>query len=232
MRCLNKMLHGKQAFDAGLAVRALLAALSSSESTYSMDADQTVEIIKALQDDPATNPDDLFQVEWAYLPLLDHHGDAPPKLLWRRLANEPEFFCEVIRLKEEGSHDESTEEEKAIATNAYHLLSEWQFPPGCQTDGSYDGDALSVWLDAVKKQCTDTGHLEIAMTMLGHSLIHVPSDPDGLWIHRSAAGALNVKDAGDIRDGFRTELFNSGGAHWVDPTRRPERELAGQYRAW
>ena len=231
LRCLNKMLHGKQAFDAGLAVRALLAALSSSESTYSGDADQTVEIIKALQDDPAKSPDDLFQVEWAYLPLLDHHGDAPPKLLWRRLANEPEFFCEVIRLKEEGSHDESTEEEKATATNAYHLLNEWQFPPGCQTDGSYDGDALSVWLDAVKRQCTDTGYLEIAMTMLGHSLIHVPSDPDGLWIHRSAAGALNVKDAGDIRDGFRTELFNSGGTHWVDPTGRPDRELAGQYRA-
>ena len=236
LRCLNKMLHDKQPFDAGRAVRALLAALESSESAHSMDAYQTVEIIKALQNDPATSPDDLFRVEWAYLPLLDRHSNESPKLLGRRLATEPEFFCEVIRLvfrskKEEGSHDEPTEEEKAIATNAYRLLSEWQFPPGCRADGSYDGEALSVWLDAVKKECTETGHLEIAMTMLGHSLIHVPSDPDGLWIHRSAAGALNAKDAGDIRDGFRTELFNSRGAYWVDPTGSPEREFAGQYRA-
>ena len=126
--------------------------------------------------------------------------------------------------------EEPTEGRKKIATNAYRLLSEWRTPPGCQADGTYDGDALSTWLDAVKKECSETGHLEIAMTMLGHSLTHVPSDSDGLWIHRSAAAALNAKDVGDMRNGFRTELFNSRGAHWVDPTGKPERELADKYR--
>jgi hypothetical protein len=32
-------------------------------------------------------------------------------------------------------------------------------------------------------------------------------------------------------DGFRTELYNSRGAHWVDPTGASERELATKYRA-
>ena len=82
-----------------------------------------------------------------------------------------------------------------------------------------------------KKECSETGHLEIAMTRVGHVLIHVPADPDGLWIHRAAAAALNAKDAEDMRNGFRTELFNSRGVHWVDPTGRPERELASRYRA-
>jgi len=231
IRCLQRMLHDKQPFDNGRAVRALLAALKSSESARSMDAYGIVEIIKALQSDPNTNPDDLFHVEWAYLPLLDRHNDASPKLLGRRLAIKPEFFCEVIRLvfrskKEERSTEELTEERKNIATNAYRLLSSWRTPPGSGEDGTYDGDALAAWLVAVKKECSDTGHLEIAMTMLGHSLIHVPQDPDGLWIHRSAAAVLNGKDAGDMRNGFRTELFNSRGAHWVDPTGKPERELA------
>lgn len=152
------------------------------------------------------------------------------------MATEPEFYCEVIRLvfrskKEERTTEEATEEGEKIATNAYRLLSEWRTPPGCQADGSYDGDTLSRWLDAVKKECSETGHLEIAMTMLGHSLIHVPPDPDGLWIHHSAAAALNAKDARDMRNGFRTELYNSRGAHWVDPTGKPERELADKYRA-
>ncbi|MHB1353014.1 MAG: hypothetical protein ACYCWA_06845 [Thiobacillus sp.] len=236
LQCLHKMLHDKQPFDGGRAVRALLAALESTEGTHSMDAYQIVEIIKALQDDPTTNPDDLFRVEWAYLPLLDRHTDAAPKLLERRLATEPEFYCEVIRLvfrskKEEHTTEEATAEEEKIATNAYRLLSEWWTPPGCQADGSYDGDTLGRWLEAVKKECSDTGHLEIAMTMLGHSLIHVPSDPGGLWIHHSAAAALNAKDARDMRNGFRTELYNSRGAHWVDPTGKPERELAEKYRA-
>lgn len=235
MRCLNKILHEKQPIDGGRAVRALLAALESTETAHSMDAYETVEIIKALQTDPTTDPEDLFRVEWAYLPLLDRHSDAAPKLLWQRLATEPEFFCEVIRLvfrsKTEERSDEPTEEEKRVATNAYRLLSEWRFPPGCRMDGNFDGDAFGLWLEAVKKECSETGHLEVAMTMLGHVLTHVPADPGGLWIHRRVAAALNAKDAEDIRDGLRTELYNSRGAHWVDPTGAPEKELAAKYRA-
>ena len=236
LRCLNKMLHDKQPIDGRRAVRALLAALESTEGTHAMDAYQTVEIIKALQADPVTRPEDLFRVEWAYLPLLDRHSGAAPKLLSRRLATEPEFFCEVIRIvfrskKDERPSEESTEERKRIATNAYRLLSQWQTPPGCQTDGTFDGDTFNRWLDAVKSECSETGHLEVAMTMLGHALTHVPADPDGLWIHRGAAAALNAKDAEDMRDGFRNELYNARGVHWVDPTGAPERELATKYRA-
>lgn len=32
-----------------------------------------------------------------------------------------------------------------------------------------------------------------------------------------------------MRDGFSMEAFNSRGAHWVDPTGKPEQELAEQY---
>jgi hypothetical protein len=234
IRCLHRMQHDKQPFDTVRAVRALLAALGSSESIHSMDAYEIVGIIKALQDDPSTNPDDLFRVEWAYLRLLDRHRDASPKLLERRLANEPGFFCEVIRLvfrskKAESSSEETTEQAKDIAANAYRLLSQWRTPPGCQEDASYDGGVLTAWLDAVQRECSETGHLEIAMTMVGHALIYAPADPDGLWIHRSAAAALNAKDAGDMRDGFRTGLFNSRGVHWVDPTGKPEMGLAKKY---
>ena len=63
------------------------------------------------------------------------------------------------------------------------------------------------------------------------TLIHVPPDANGLWIHCSAAAALNAKDAEDMRSGFQAELYSSRGAHWVDPTGKPERELADKYRA-
>lgn len=132
--------------------------------------------------------------------------------------------------KEERLSEEVTEERKNLAANAYRLLREWRIPPGLGEDAAYDANALKGWLDAVKKECTETGHLEIAMTMVGHVLIHVPADPDGLWIHHSAAEVLNAKDAQDMRDGFRNELYNSRGGHWVDPTGKPERELAARYR--
>jgi hypothetical protein len=236
LRCIHKMLHDKQPLDARRAAMVLLAAVGSTENTHSMDVYETVEIIKALQHDQTTYPDEVLRVEWAYLPLLNRYNNAAPKQLERRLATDPTFFCEVIRLvfrskKEEHASEEATEEKKRIATNAYRLLSGWRTPPGSQPDGSYDGDALNRWLDAVKRECTETGHLEIAMTMVGHSLIHAPSDPGGLWIHRSAAAALNARDAADMRDGFRTELYNSRGVHWVDPTGTQERDLAAKYRS-
>ena len=132
--------------------------------------------------------------------------------------------------KEEHPVEEPTEQQKNIVANAYRLLSKWRTPPGSQTDEAYDGDALTTWLEAVKAACAESGHLEIALSMVGHVLIHTPPDPDGLWLHRSAATALNAKDTGDMRDGYRTALFNSRGAHWVDPEGGAERELATKYR--
>jgi hypothetical protein len=184
---------------------------------------------------PYTNPEDLSQIEWAFLPLLNPHHEASPKLLEQRLADDPAFFCEVIRIvfrskKEERSALEPTEQQKNVATNAYRLLSEWRTPPGSQKGGAFNGDALTAWLENVKAVCEESGHLEVALSMVGHVLIHTPPDPDGLWLHHSAAMALNTKDTDDMRDGFRTALFNSRGVHWVDPEGHEERQLAEKYR--
>ena len=34
-----------------------------------------------------------------------------------------------------------------------------------------------------------------------------------------------------MRNGFRTGTYNSRGVHWVDPTGKPEKELAEQFRS-
>ncbi|MBI3301879.1 MAG: hypothetical protein HYZ72_07350 [Deltaproteobacteria bacterium] len=235
IRCFERIREDGQALDSQRAVRVLQAVLHSSEGAHAIDAGAVVEVIKGLQDDPNTNPDDLFQVEWAFLPLLDRDDGAFPKLLEQRLADDPAFFCKVIRTvfrskKEERPVEEPTEQQKNIATNAYRLLREWGTPPGSQRDGTFNGEALAAWLEKVKAACAESGHLEIALSMIGHVLIHTPPDPDGLWLHHGAATALNARDAGDMRDGYRSALVNSRGAYWVDPGGRAERELATKYR--
>jgi hypothetical protein len=235
LSCLNKILHVKQPLDKERAVKALLSAISSTEPSYAMNQYHIVKIIKALQDAPDTNPDDLFRVEWAYLPLLDRRHGVSPKLLEKRLASDSGFFCEVIRLiyrskKEIKSEKEPSQQQKAIATNAYRLLHKWRTPPGIQSDGRFSGDQFRHWLESTKAVCAESGHLEVALIHLGNVLFYCPPDPDGLWIDRSAAEALNGKDAEKMRNGFRLEVLNSRGAHWVDPTGKPERELAAKYR--
>lgn len=234
INCLDTMRDAEQSIKMDQCVRALLAAFSSSESTYSMNTYHIVELIKMLQGTPEVPSDDLFCVEWAYLPLLDHYDGAAPKSLENRLASDPKFFCEIIRLvyrskKDGAATTELSEKTKAIATNAWQLLHDWRIPPGMQEDGSFNGEHFLTWLQHVKEICTESGHLEVALINVGEVLIHCPADPD-LWINHSVSDALNARDAENMRRGFRTGIVNSRGVHWVDPTGKPERELAEQYR--
>jgi hypothetical protein len=235
INCLYKVLHEKQPLDKKRTIKVLLLAASSKEPSYAMDIYYITEIIKKLQDDSDTNPDDLLGVEWVYLPILDGHHGASPKLLENRLATDPDFFCEVIRLvyrsrKKPKPEKAPTEKEKNIATNAYRLLREWHTPPGMQADGGFSKEDFIQWLESVKETCTESGHIEVALTHVGNVLIHCPPDPDGLWINRAAAEALNARDAEIMRNGFNLAIFNSRGVHTVDPSGKPELALAEKYK--
>lgn len=235
IHCLAEMNFDKQPIDKHRCVKALLAAVSSDEPSFMMDTYSIVELIKALQDKPDVDPEDLFGVEWAYLPLLDRDSDASPKLLENRLASSPDFFCEVIRIiyrskKESEAKKEVSEKEKSIAENSWRLLNDWKTPPGMQPDGVFSREKFTVWLENVKESCTESGHLEVAFTHIGQVLVYCPPDPQGLWIDYTVADALNAKGADEMQNGFRIGLYNSRGIHGIDPTGKPERELADQYR--
>ncbi len=235
IECLYRTIHDKQQLDNAQSVKALLTAVSSKEPLNSMGPHHVIAVIKALQDDPHTDPNGLFQVEWSYLPLLNRLDDALPKLLETKLSAEPEFFCEVIQLmyrskNEAISERETSEEEKTIAENAWRLLHGWQTPPGLQPDGRFSGGHLKQWLEDTKRICSESGHLEVALTHVGNVLFYCPADSGGLWIDHAAAEALNANDAEKMRGGFYLEVINSRGAHWVDPSGKAERELAAQYR--
>ena len=88
-----------------------------------------------------------------------------------------------------------------------------------------------TWLKEMKETCEKTGHLEVAMSQLGQVLIYAPPDPDGLWIHKTVAEALNAKDSEEMRRDFSTGVFNSRGVVRVDPSGKPEDELAAKYKA-
>lgn len=229
INCLFWMHHTKQRLDINHCVEALLAAPLSKEPSNLMNAHHIVELIKILQVDPSVNEDDLFRVEWIYVPLLDGYLGATPKSLEIRLANDAEFFCEVIRLvyhsKKEGkeSIDKPSETSRESAMNSWRLLRKWKIPPGTQKDGSFSAEGFAVWLQEVKKTCAESGHLDVALTAIGNVLIHSPSDPNGLWIHHAVAAAINDRDAERMREGYRIGIFHSRGMRRLTPTATQER---------
>lgn len=274
--CLARQVHDHQAPEPEVIVRTLISVLSAQSGNAVVQSNDLVALINTLQNDPRTSENDLFNVEWAYLPLLDGHHGGRPKHLNARLAKDPAFFCELIRLvfrprgatqpthngpdahasgterspdeagepavDGAGPADEAADANRgaiadrssvpdttiapAVVENAYRLLREWQLPPGVQLEGEFDGAALEAWMHAMRREAAATGHLEIALNMAGQVLMYVPPDPDGLWIHRAAAVELDGRDADDLRRGFQIQIVNSRGVHWVDPSGKPEDELA------
>jgi hypothetical protein len=234
INCLYKMLHSKQPIDVGQCVCALLAAIKSDEPLNTMKSNNVVELIKYLQSETSIDQDDLFKIEWGYLSLFDHYRGASPKLLEHKLSSDPEFFCKAIRLVYRSknttqSKEHISEKTQTIASNALRLLRNWKTPPGLEDPESFSAEKFYEWLTCVKTICAETGHLEVALIHIGEILIYVPADPDGLWIHRSVAAALNDIDAEDMRVGFSTGTYNSRGVHYVDPTGKPELELSENY---
>lgn len=237
--CLFKLVHEKKDLNPEQAVKALRAAVKSKEKFQSHDAYEIAEIIKSLQSDSRleTYRDELAIIEWSYINLLDGTWGASPKILERHLSEDPSFFCKIVQLIYRPHNDndadspvkEAEEHDENVARNAYHLLKRWRVLPGYQQGGSLNSNALRSWVDEVMKISEESGHSKICTSIIGELFAHAPNDPDGLWIHRSILEIMNAKNASIMRDGFRSELFNSRGVYSYSSGDQ-EKKLAQEYK--
>lgn len=213
--------------------KTLLATVSSKETPNQMDTFYITELIQHLQADPKDIEKELFQIEWAYLPLLEYGHRVSPKFLHSRLAADPDLFCDVIRSiyksRKTQKEEPISEDEKQLAGQAYRLLMSWRRPPGLKDDGNFDENVFSDWISTVVEKSEESGHIEVALIQAGEVLVFTPEDPSGLWINRSVAETLNEQSFSDLRRGFSTGVFNSRGVHSIDPQGKPELELANNY---
>ena len=231
--CVGTMIKDEE-FDQPQAIRALIAAAGSDEPSFENFQYTVTEVIKELQKDPTEIYEELWTIEWVYLNYLNHSSGAFPISLENRLASDPDFFCQVIQAvflaeNETPSSDPIDEQERAFKQNAYGLLFNWRTPPGVQPDKSFSPDAFTKWLDFVKTECRRSGHLKIALEQAGEVLAHSRNIDNDLWLPCVVAEALNERDASDMRRGLIIGISNSRGIHAVDPTGKPEFELAAKY---
>lgn len=216
--CVFRTVKIEGKFNEDLATRALRAVLETPETNDRLDQYWTVEVIKRLQDSTATDSDALFNIEWNFLPWLGRFSSGSPVTLEKRLASEAAFFAEVVALvfrpkNEDKNNIEPTEQSKNLAQNAYRLLTEWKTCPGQLADGTFDADVFTKWFEEAIMITKKTGHSKVAKIQIGHILTHAPPNPDGFWVHNAVASVLNARDAGEIRSGFITEIFNQRGVH-------------------
>ncbi|NGX46637.1 MAG: hypothetical protein K940chlam2_01833 [Chlamydiae bacterium] len=230
-RSNSHALAASKCLDLLLAVAESIKAPSSTIEGYHIG-----KLISGLQADPSVESERLFEVEWVYLPLLLENASVNrPLLTDYKLASDPEFFCQIIRIiyksqNENEIGDPNQKPSKSLVQTVRRLLHDWNVPPGRISDGSFDGDRFCKFLSKVKELSTKTGHQESALEHIGRVLANTPPDPDGLWIHKSVADELNRMNAKPLRDGYIIGLFNSRGVHRVDPTGTTEHKLGEVYK--
>lgn len=221
LRAVYQLIQKNHPVSPDLALRAIKSFLRTYTKGAQHDLHTLREVIEYLQAAPATDPAELAQLEWNLLPLLDRHSGSSPVTLERNLAASPAFFVEVIKACYRGKGEPKPAdapvdaERKQKAENGYRLLRNWHIPPGVSKAGELDVAALESWIAEVRKLTEPSGHWEVAQTHIGQIMIHVPTDPSGLVIHRGAAKILDRRENDDMRRGYRIALFNARGARWV-----------------
>lgn len=233
--CLSRILHSDKVVDSSKVAVALLQSIKTTEDVKRFDIHSFNELVNYLQNDDTVSDDDLVKIEWAYLPIINRgaNDSLQPQVLEKKLANEPSFFCEIIRYayrsKFQKEKNELSESEQNIANNSHYLLNEWTKVPGVDAGGKFDSDAFNNWFNLVQTECEESGHLEIAYQIIGRVLIFSPSNDEN-WILPELAEVLNRRELEEVRIGYRVAIRNSRGVHWVDPEGKPELELAQKYR--
>lgn len=197
-------------YDREIAIKCLKEMLFYQENMNTMDSYHITKIISDLQKSDVSK-DELFNIEWSYLPLLNGK-ECRPKTIEQTIANNPNVYNDILCLVYK-PHSQKTNPQKVderVATNAYRLLNQWELVPGLDA-GVINKKNLNNWYNKMIEICTKSDRLEVALSHFGKVLFHSPKDKDGFWIDKNVAEILNEENADIIREGFHIEAFNSLG---------------------
>lgn len=246
IQCIFAHYYSKKEFLKEQAEKAFIDSISpasdaSMNDFYNTDYYVIAKVLKMLQDAPDVEEDKLCTIEWHYLLFMrklfiTEYKGARPKYLEQCLAQNPEFFIEIIQLayrskkEREQPREEIDRRNPSSVERAWDLLSYWKQPPGQLDDGSFSKEVFKKWYEEVKTKTIESGHYEVAMEHLGRVLFYSAADESGLWIQKSVAEVLDERENECMREGFSIEIVYSRGAYFTDPSGEPEKELASRWR--
>ncbi|MHA8106297.1 hypothetical protein [Aquirufa sp. 5-AUSEE-100C1] len=162
----------------------------------------------------------LIHLEWLYLPILDSYGTIRnPKMLEEELANNPDFFIEVLKWiyipKDKNSLEREREgiTEEAIqnrAKQAYHLLHSWKKIPGMKEDNSIDETELKNWITKTRLLAEKVSRLEVADSEIGKILAEYPENINE-WPQEKIFHIIEEINTVSLKRGYSSAMFNKRG---------------------
>ena len=145
------------------------------------------QLLQRLDADPDVADAQIAQLEWMYLPLLEH-SERQPVVLHRWMSKQPAFFVEVVSAmyraySESGSDgDMVTETQKTLASQAYRLMDRGQHCQGSRMD-NWDGTILQSWVRDAHRLAVNAERGAVGDVYIGSNPFtkHATQDQDGVW---------------------------------------------------
>ena len=175
----------------------------------------------------------VARLEWQLMPALRHH-ERPPNGLHCLLAEDPDFFVEVVSLvyrTETEEPKEVTPEDERRAECGHSVLTEWKTIPGHRDRGGVDGAHLRQWLEGASAALARADRVAIGHRVFGQMLSASPHDPDGTWPCAAIREVIEDLASTELERGLRMGVHNGRGVVMKDPSTggAAERALAEQY---
>ena len=175
----------------------------------------------------------VARLEWRLMPAL-RHQERPPSTLHRLLAEDPEFFAEVVSLvfpAETEDPEEVSLEDELRAECGHSVLTKWKTIPGDRDRGGVDGARLRQWIEAAAAVLERADRVTIGHQMIGQMLSASPHDPDGTWPCAAIREVIDDLASTDLEKGFWMGVHNSRGLVTKDPSAggASERALGERY---
>lgn len=199
------------------------------------------EIFQELDERHDVDEKTMFDLEWGYLPVLEH-SRRPAKVLLKALSEHPELFiemlCAVFKASEESGIEEGEpkdpEKARTVAKQAYQLLELWDLLPGTQEDGTINAEVLGSWITEARTLAKAVGREDIADSRIGHMLSASPVGVDGNWPAEAVRDVLDLFHSKPMIEGFHIGKRNRRGVTTRGPRDggKLERQEATKYQNW
>lgn len=186
--------------------------------------------------------EEMAKLEWPFAALFEElkQYTSHPMALHRVLQKDPQFFSQLITFiykrddhapdSTRGDVDEETAERRARV--AHEVLNSWYLIPGLKEDGTLDEKELTEWVEAARKQCTETNHIIGCDLQIGFMFAHIPGDPDGTWPHVGVRNLIERLNNETIDRHIQNEIYNSRGvvSKSINDGGKQERALSEKYK--
>jgi len=182
-----------------------------------------------------TDAERLLRYEFVFFRLIEDHRQ--PRALFAALSRDPTLFVDLVARVYRGRNEPRrrlSEQEEALANQAWWVLQHWRGLPGRREDGTVDGEHLERWVRDARLAFAELDRADIGDEQVGRVLAASPPGNDAIWPAEPVRNILEAIGSPSVETGVHVGAVNDRGvtSRGVFEGGEQERALAARYRHW